>query len=265
MKNGAVDLIGDIHGHADELHALLKLLGYSEIDGVYRHPERTVVYLGDFIDRGPDQVEVLRIAKSMCDSGTARAIMGNHEFNAIGWVTQNEDGNFLRSHDAVHRHQHEEFLKQIGEGSNAHQETIEWFWTLPVLIDETSFRAVHACWHDDSISTLKSYCLDENSKFTSAGFQIAHKKHAAANDAMEIVLKGPEIKLPNGLSFHDKSGHLRHEARIKWWDRSAKSFRHSALGMDGRESELPDVPIGDEFSYVDPVPVFFGHYWLNGG
>ena len=86
------DLVGDIHGHADALHRLLKKLEYEVVDGVFRHPERQMIFVGDFIDRGPQQREVLRIARSMCEAGTARAVMGNHEFNAIGWVTQNKDG-----------------------------------------------------------------------------------------------------------------------------------------------------------------------------
>jgi hypothetical protein len=46
-----LDLIGDIHGHADELEALLKKLGYTPHGGSYRHPEgRTVLLLGDHID-----------------------------------------------------------------------------------------------------------------------------------------------------------------------------------------------------------------------
>lgn len=264
MLNNHVDLIGDIHGHADELHALLKQLGYKEIDGVYSHPERSVVFLGDFIDRGPHQNEVLRIAKSMCDAGTSRAIMGNHEFNAIGWVTQNKDGQFLRSHDAVHHHQHEAFLAQIGEDSDAHRNAIEWFWTLPVLINEPFYRAVHACWHRDSIFTLKNGCLNEEYCFTREGFQLSNIRKTKVHEAMEVVLKGPELELPEGVWFKDKSGHIRHEARIKWWDQKATTFRSAALGMDGCEDELPTDEIGDKFFYVEPIPVFFGHYWLKG-
>ena len=44
------DIIGDIHGHAAELKALLEKLGYREQDGAYRHPDRRAVFLGDFID-----------------------------------------------------------------------------------------------------------------------------------------------------------------------------------------------------------------------
>jgi len=30
-----LDIIGDIHGYADHLHRLLKLMDYTEIDGTY--------------------------------------------------------------------------------------------------------------------------------------------------------------------------------------------------------------------------------------
>ena len=91
------DLVGDIHGHAYALHRLLRELDYAAIEGVFRHPKRQMIFVGDFIDRGP-QREVLRIARFMCEAGAAMAVMGNHEFNAIGWVAQDKDGALLRSH-----------------------------------------------------------------------------------------------------------------------------------------------------------------------
>ena len=117
--------MGDIHGHADALHRLLRELDYAEIEGVFRHPERQMIFVGDFIDRGPQQREVLRIARSMCEAGAARAVMGNHEFNAIGWAAQHTDGAFLRSHSAKNANQHAKFLGQIGENSAAHKDAIE--------------------------------------------------------------------------------------------------------------------------------------------
>jgi Calcineurin-like phosphoesterase len=104
------DLVGDIHGHADALHRLLRVLDYAEIEGVFRHPERKMIFVGDFIDRGPEQLEVLRIARAMCEAGVARAVMGNHEFNAIGWAAQNGGGEFLRSHSAKMRTSTSNFL-----------------------------------------------------------------------------------------------------------------------------------------------------------
>ena len=63
-------------------------LDYVEIEGIFRHPVRQMIFVGDFIDRGPQQPEVLQIARSMCEAGVAKAVMGNHEFNAIGWATR---------------------------------------------------------------------------------------------------------------------------------------------------------------------------------
>ena len=62
------DIIGDIHGHSDALQRLLKTLGYSRQKGVYRHPDRQAIFLGDFIDRGPQIRETLEIVRpNGCD------------------------------------------------------------------------------------------------------------------------------------------------------------------------------------------------------
>jgi hypothetical protein len=53
------DLVGDVHGHADTLHRLLRKLDYTEIEGIFRHLKRQMIFVGDFIDRGPQQREVL--------------------------------------------------------------------------------------------------------------------------------------------------------------------------------------------------------------
>jgi protein phosphatase len=73
---GPFDIIGDVHGCADELEELLSRLGWSE----GRHPEgRKVVFLGDLVDRGPRVPDVLRIAMDMVKAGTALCVPGNHD------------------------------------------------------------------------------------------------------------------------------------------------------------------------------------------
>ena len=73
---GPFDIIGDVHGCADELEELLARLGWSE----GRHPEgRKVVFLGDLVDRGPRVPDVLRIAMDMVKAGTALCVPGNHD------------------------------------------------------------------------------------------------------------------------------------------------------------------------------------------
>ena len=59
-----IDLIGDIHGHADKLEKLLLKLGYKKSKGAYVHPNRKVLFVGDYIDRGPKIRETLEITNT---------------------------------------------------------------------------------------------------------------------------------------------------------------------------------------------------------
>ncbi|MFL6234445.1 MAG: polynucleotide kinase-phosphatase [Thermoanaerobaculia bacterium] len=85
---GPFDLIGDVHGCADELEELLGKLGYApDGDGVWRHPEgRKVVFLGDLVDRGPRVPDVLRIAMGMVRAETALCVPGNHDEKLLRWL-----------------------------------------------------------------------------------------------------------------------------------------------------------------------------------
>ena len=89
------DIIGDIHGCADELESLLRTLGYtvewSDHEGeripTVRPPDgRKVVFVGDLVDRGPRTPDVMRIAMHMVESGSAYAVMGNHDRKLVRWL-----------------------------------------------------------------------------------------------------------------------------------------------------------------------------------
>ncbi|MFH8220563.1 polynucleotide kinase-phosphatase [Streptomyces sp. NPDC018057] len=98
---GPFDIIGDVHGCAAELEALLGKLGYT--DGV--HPEgRTAVFVGDLVDRGPDSPAVLRRVMGMVRSGTALCVPGNHE---------NKFGRHLKGRTVQHTHGLAETVAQM--------------------------------------------------------------------------------------------------------------------------------------------------------
>ena len=146
-------IIGDIHGHADALEALLTDLGYRNTGGAWRHPARLALFVGDLVDRGPKQMETVSLVRRMVDAGSARAVMGNHEFNAIAWFLPDPEcpGEFLRKHHSAkygdkNRKQHQAFLSAV-EGSPLHEELVTWFLTLPVCLDLPDLRVIHACWH----------------------------------------------------------------------------------------------------------------------
>lgn len=87
--HGPFDIIGDVHGCYEELIELLQKLRYiieeTADDGTnyglkVSHPEnRTVIFLGDLIDRGPASPAVLKLVMSMVRSGTALCVPGNHD------------------------------------------------------------------------------------------------------------------------------------------------------------------------------------------
>src|ERR1700730_12079449 len=129
------DAIGDIHGHADALRRLLFKLNYTEVDGAFRHETRKAIFVGDFVDRGREQRDVLQIARSMCEAETAFAVMGNHEFNAIGWATPDGSGVFLRFKAEANLKQHEEFLLKFGDGFLYYHGAIRCFSALPVWLE----------------------------------------------------------------------------------------------------------------------------------
>ena len=136
------DLIGDIHGHADALEQLLRTLGYSRGKGAYRHPERQVIFLGDFIDRGPKIRETLEIVRPMVDSGAALSVMGNHELNALAFHTPDPTtpGSHLRPHNEKNSRQHAETMRQIPSGELSSY--LEWFGTLPLWLELDGLRVV---------------------------------------------------------------------------------------------------------------------------
>ena len=77
------DLIGDIHGCGLTLIDLLEQMGYSKRNGVYQHPKRKVVFLGDIVDRGPNIRLASHIVRDMVEAGHADIVMGNHEYNVV--------------------------------------------------------------------------------------------------------------------------------------------------------------------------------------
>ena len=145
------DVIGDIHGHYDELHTLLVKMGYQyDIEHhVFSPPRgRKAVFVGDFIDRGRANVKTCRLVRNMVNTGNAHAIMGNHDFNGVLWATPDSEkqGEFLRPHTDKNRKQHDTYLAEVENDPALYDEMTEWMRSLPVYLELGNAKFVHACW-----------------------------------------------------------------------------------------------------------------------
>lgn len=269
------DVIGDVHGCAEELEALLAQLGYAVRDGAYRHPDRTAIFVGDLIDRGPAQLRVLQIVKAMVETGSARMVLGNHEFNALAYATEwpRGSGKYLRPHDdpgnpdaAKNERQHAEFLKQVT--GQARAEYLAWFRTQPLWLDLGGIRVVHACWHEASMAVLGDGRISTDEQLLRAS-----TKGDPMYEAVETLLKGPEISLvEHGQPpYLDKDGHSRGAARLRWWNGTATTLADLAEISSTFTTQhgdpyppLPDIEVSQDYVYDEQIPVFYGHYWRQG-
>jgi hypothetical protein len=278
----AYDIIGDVHGQADALAALLRQMGYREHNGAWRHSGRQALFVGDFIDRGPKQVEAVMIVRRMIDAGSALAVMGNHDFNAIAWYLPDpaNPGDYLRPHFSSgggkrNRQQHAKFLGEVEDRPSLHKEIIDWLLSLPLWLDLPEVRVVHACWHERFIKYLTPRLLP-GARLSAELMQDATREPASEDErdspdptifkAVEMLLKGMEITLPGGRGFTDKSGLPRSRARVRWWASGPVTYRRAVLIEERLREALPDLPIPRRLPtcQVTGKPAFFGHYSFAG-
>lgn len=262
------DIIGDIHGHANDLIDLLEQLGYENSIGYYQHPTKKVVFLGDFIDRGINQRKVLEIVMPMVESGSALAVMGNHEFNALAFHTRDPENpeRWLRDHNDKNIGQHKAFLEAYSDPSDETEviRILSFFMKLPLWLDLDGFRVVHASWHDATIEAIQPL-LGKNNTLDEAFLVQATQKGTLQYDAIETLLKGIQMILPDGVVVYDAQGFGRNEARVRWWKNKADTYGELTLGMEDEEFMSLAVEDYTPIGYPEnEKPVFIGHYWLEG-
>lgn len=263
MKITGYDVIGDIHGHAEELLRLLEILGYSRAGDCFRHPSRKVVFLGDFIDRGPAIRETLEIVRPMVEHGAAVAVMGNHELNALAYHTAWGASTYLRPRTGENERQHAATLAQLP--ARDLDSYLAWFRTLPLWWECDGFRVVHACWDERALCAVRPYC---DGLITDEVLAQGCLSTGCLYASFETLLKGKEMPLPDDHHFCDCEGRVRSKCRTKWYERpSGQTYRTYALAAEQINCDAPvakDVVAAANPYPTDAKPVFIGHYGLRG-
>lgn len=226
---------------------------------------RKALFLGDLIDRGPQNIEVVRTAKAMCEAGEAVCLMGNHELNAIHYATPDpmREGEFLRPHSAKNLKQHQAFLEEYKFEQDLLAEHLDWFKTLPLWVDHAEFRAIHACWSSEHLERFSQSERDGSDRSEQFWLRTARADDRHM-DAVEVLLKGAEYTLPPGVSYRDKDGNERTVARLQWWGEQ-RDWRSTVWAWEEVYQELERHKFDAQrglFNDNDERPVFFGHYWV---
>ncbi len=237
-------------------------------NGVYTHPERKALFIGDYINRGPANFEVVDIVRKMVEADKAYALMGNHEYNAVAYHKRHpETGEPLRPHNKKNIDRHKTFLDEMERGPQKAHDALNWFMTLPMALKIDHGHFVHACWEHDLITKTKELVGPEM-KMTEEFLIESVVKQSTPWEIIETVLKGPEIELDHyGVNRYDEEGKLWNTVRIAWWPTKSKALDKVILNAR-RLPECSHINLDDRDlvnSNVSPEHVcFFGHYWMTG-
>ncbi|MFW1676153.1 metallophosphoesterase [Pontibacter sp. JAM-7] len=265
------DLIGDVHGCALSLELLLQKMGYSKRNGVYSHPQRKVIFLGDIIDRGPRIREALHIVRDMVEAGYAHIVMGNHEYNYLCYCTPAEDGSqepYLREHTPRHFRILAETLEQFANYPAEQAEFQQWMMQMPLFLEFEHFRVVHACWHQSLIDRFNllypDHCIDP------AFLHRSSRRGTFEWALMDRLLRGTHLVLPNDEVIVSRDGFERRFFRTKFWMKDPQTyadvvFQPDPLPEHVARKQLTETDHNDLLYYgEEQKPLFIGHYWREG-
>jgi len=114
------------------------------------------------------------------------------------------------------------------------------------------------------MQALKPYLDASNCIVDDALYSLVAAKSEPCYSALETVLKGPEVRLPEGVSFADGDGTARKNARINWWQLDKGPGQAFAVSPDIVKDHDMSGQYADAMEYMyhheHPV-IFFGHYW----
>jgi hypothetical protein len=263
LPEGPLDVVGDVHGELDALHALLAHLGY-DADG--RHPDgRRLVFVGDLCDRGPDSPGVVALVRRLVESGRALATLGNHEINLLRG--DRKDGNdwFWSEYTA----RDAKYEPRVHLPPDERDAVIRFLRTLPLALERADLRVVHAAWDLASVAKLRAAdpALSRVEHFRrweadaeaaiatrdigeAARLEYAQYRERLVDPTQAVPMlvataqvdelwqmANPIRVVTSGIERMAArpffaSGHWRFVERIRWWD-----------------------------EYDDTVPVVVGHYW----
>ncbi len=263
LFDGAIDIVGDVHGEIDALRNLLKQLGYSSHG---EHPQRRrLVFVGDLCDRGPDSPAVLQLVMSHVQRGLAQCLLGNHEINLLREAPKSGNGWFFaRNHDESHGF----FARSRTIDPREREVVLQFLSGLPLVLQRDDLRVVHAAWIPESIESIQKHPeSDVVSLYREYEQRIEHEMlasgliHAVTAELRDYGAQRthPYASMPYlpNLAEYDETYQMGNPVRVLTSGVEQRSDHPYYVG--GKWRMVRRVPWWE--SYADSVPVVMGHYW----
>jgi len=268
LSSAPLDVIGDVHGELEALNQLLDRLGYNRF-GV--HPEgRKLVFVGDLVDRGPDSPGVVEKVSGLFFAKQAQCILGNHELRLLNQI--NKPDNSWTSQEMSQR-----ALKYGWRAPMrvAHalqlRAALTFFYELPVALERSDLRVIHACWDEESIKALPELVGSWSTLFARYRRNVSRhlkdqgwtRKSVQRLKEQYPLYKGPqEVEPPPylpELSEYFVTEHNRNPLRVLTQGKQSPLPNETPFWAGGRWQMSDRSPWWRD--YQGEVPVIFGHYW----
>ncbi|MGI6795745.1 metallophosphoesterase [Gordonia sihwensis] len=168
--------IPDLHGCLPELREALTKVDLSDSTA-------SLIFLGDYVDRGPDSLGVLTAVKDLCGAHPTQvvALAGNHERWLLDWIDGDDDSTWLLADTGLVTIKSflpteviEQAVAELAGGSidtvNAtlkrevvarHGELIEWLRERPLHYETETHLYVHAGVDEEAGPMWKAMTPDE--------------------------------------------------------------------------------------------------------
>ena len=263
LPEGPLDIFGDIHGEYDALCSLLEHLGYDK-DG--KHAEgRTIVFVGDLCDRGPDSPAVFALAERLINAGRAVAVLGNHEVNLLRDDPKDGAGWFFEERAQRDQSKYAPFVRAQNE---ERRHIVDFVSRLPLALERPDLRVVHAAWLQHYIDAVRDLPIEAFRQTYDEWEQLASDK--ASSTDLGGRMKDEVKDWPWGVEDRDREPpflHARaeHEANkqmlnpLKVLTSGVERTGKHPFFAGGKWRFADRVAWWDE--YDQHIPVVVGHYW----
>lgn len=263
LPEGPLDIVGDIHGEYD---ALLSLLGHLGYDLQGHHPQgRSLVFVGDFCDRGPNSPAVLDLVATLVRAGRAAAILGNHEINLLRDDPKDGSGWFFD--DRLQRDQHK-YAPFVRPTDQQRRDILVFLSGLPIGLERVDLRVIHAAWQDQPVEAARQLPLGFVRQAYDHWEQVArdravetalHQRMAQELEQWVHGLEDSELEPPflEAHAEYEASKQMLNPLKVLT---SGVELRGRVPFFSGGKWRFAErMPWWD--TYAQATPVVVGHYW----